>query len=291
MPRFEQRSRRHFFPALLCALLLPAPVGASPAVGGTDESPSARALAAGREAMWRGKPERALERAREALDAAETNAERAAAWELAGLVRLRVSAQLEAEHQLIRSQRLQRGRSEATEKEAAVAMGWRQEMERAEEAFRQALLLEDLDSTHRYLAEIHFRRGDLAPARRELSKVGEDAGDAGIAACLAALEAHDVLGRADEAPADPEAPPITAPRKLEGDAPRFPSGLRSAFSVVRAVIDEEGEVICVQRVADDLDEVGEAVATAVEDWRFEPAVRGGEPIPVLYYVTIKFLRN
>jgi tetratricopeptide (TPR) repeat protein len=291
MPRFEQRSRHRFFPALLFAMLVPATVGVSPAAARADESPSARVLAEGREAMWRGKSEQALERAREALDAAETNAEKAAAWELAGLVRLRASTQLEAEHQMVQSQRHQRGRSEPTEKEAALATAWRQEMDRAEEAFRQALLLEDLDSTHRYLAEIHFRRGDLEAARRELSKVGDDAGDAEIAACLAALEGHDTLDRLDEAPADPEAPSITAPKKLEADAPRFPSGLRSAFSVVRAVIDEKGEVICVQRVADDLDEVGEAVAAAVQDWRFEPAVRSGEPIPVLYYVTIKFLRN
>lgn len=247
------------------------------------------AAALGRLALAENDPETALTEARRALDLAADDAERAEAWLVAGLVRLDLARAHEVTAELDRAARHQRraGRPEEADRAHDAAA---QELTRAEEAFRHALDLAPSHSAHVHLARIHFQRGDLAEARAELARAGaegeaEDAGDR-LRDCLGALEEQDALYDPASGVAG-----LEPPKKLEADRPSFDGLPPNGFVVIRSVIDISGGVVCARNLASSDARIADAALEAVRSWRFEPATRDGEPVPMTYYVSINFLRN
>jgi len=84
---------------------------------------------------------------------------------------------------------------------------------------------------------------------------------------------------------------IQPPKSIHRVDPSTPSGFigsgRTAIASVDAVINAEGRVEAVWLVSGD-PIWGQAVASAVRQWKFEPAKRNGEPIAVVFSVTSKF---
>lgn len=92
----------------------------------------------------------------------------------------------------------------------------------------------------------------------------------------------------DEA-SDPE---ITPPRKLEARAPMIPEAARSlamgAQIEIVAVVSEQG-LLAYPRIVErgPLETVTLALSDAMKEWRFEPALRSGQPIAVDYKLGFK----
>lgn len=85
---------------------------------------------------------------------------------------------------------------------------------------------------------------------------------------------------------------ISAPRVLDRVIPPYPEDARLSGRqgqvVVEMVIDEEGRASGA-RVVNGLSETLDAAALeAVAAWRFKPATRNGEPVRVLFRVTVEF---
>lgn len=85
---------------------------------------------------------------------------------------------------------------------------------------------------------------------------------------------------------------ITAPRVLDRVIPSYPADARLSGRegqvVVELIIDEEGRAHDA-RVVKGLSETLDAAALeAVSAWRFKPALRRGEPVRVLFRVTVEF---
>lgn len=90
-------------------------------------------------------------------------------------------------------------------------------------------------------------------------------------------------------------PGVTRPRKLEATAPAYTERARTAGARgevrLRAVINERGEVEQPRIVQGLPYGLSEAAADAVRQWRFTPATREGEPVPVYYYLAVEFRLN
>lgn len=85
---------------------------------------------------------------------------------------------------------------------------------------------------------------------------------------------------------------ITAPQVLDRVIPPYPEDARLAgrqgLVVVELIIDEDGGAHDA-RVVSGLSETLDAAALqAVSAWRFKPATRHGEPVRVLFRVTVEF---
>ena len=290
MPRFEQRSRRRFFPALVRLLpsLLLCMAAAGPALGAG--SASARAAERAREALDRGRIEKALERARQAFELAETDDEKAEAWILAGRVRLEAAAGHEARAQTLKGRRFRSGSRERSDAELREEAAAADELGRAEAAFRQALAIAPRREARVHLARIHFWRGDVERARDELATAGDESEDEverELRRCLGAVDADRVLDLDGEGVEGELVPP----EKVSYPQPRPSSVPPNGFVVIRSVIDPNGDVVCAQKVVSSSDDLTRASIEALRQWRFEPATLDGEPVPVQYYLTINFRRE
>lgn len=85
---------------------------------------------------------------------------------------------------------------------------------------------------------------------------------------------------------------VSAPVKVYAPDPEYPRtalvARRGGVVVVEATIDREGRVSGVRALTERGFGLEEAAMAAVAIWRFEPARRRGEPVPVLYRLTVRF---
>lgn len=86
---------------------------------------------------------------------------------------------------------------------------------------------------------------------------------------------------------------VQPPKRTYAPAPRYPEGIakedrKQGKVVVKAVIDEQGNVAEVD-VVESLESVyDQAAMDAIKQWRFKPATLDGEAVPVYYTLTINF---
>ena len=85
---------------------------------------------------------------------------------------------------------------------------------------------------------------------------------------------------------------VTAPRAIQKAPPKYTEEARKeriqGVVVLRLVIDETGAVSDVEVLKGLPLGLTETAIAAVEQWRFEPATYQGEPVSVLYNITINF---
>ncbi len=85
---------------------------------------------------------------------------------------------------------------------------------------------------------------------------------------------------------------VTAPVAIEKTPPSYPEEGRKAKHqgrvVLRTVIDEQGLVKDVEVIEGQPFGLSEAAMAAVRTWRFQPALYDGEPVAVIYLLTINF---
>ena len=82
------------------------------------------------------------------------------------------------------------------------------------------------------------------------------------------------------------------PRRLSGDPPQFPAAAllsrQQGTVVVELTVDQDGRPIDAAIVESAGDLFDQAVLDAIQTWRFDPAVRGGQPVPVRWQVRQRF---
>jgi TonB family protein len=85
---------------------------------------------------------------------------------------------------------------------------------------------------------------------------------------------------------------VTAPVKLHAPRPLYTEEARAArlqgVVIVRAIIDADGSVRDVEVLKGLPLGLAERTVEAVREWRFEPALRGGVPVPVFFNITVSF---
>jgi protein TonB len=85
---------------------------------------------------------------------------------------------------------------------------------------------------------------------------------------------------------------VSAPVKLYAPEPVYPRAAllarRAGTVVVEATIDREGRVTALRALTSRGLGLEEAALAAVAEWRFRPALRRGEPVPVLFRLTVNF---
>ncbi len=85
---------------------------------------------------------------------------------------------------------------------------------------------------------------------------------------------------------------IVPPVKLSGDTPVYTEEARQGrvqgVVILEAVIDEQGDVSEVKILKGLPLGLSETAVAAAEQWKFRPALRNGEPVPVYYNLTVKF---
>ena len=82
------------------------------------------------------------------------------------------------------------------------------------------------------------------------------------------------------------------PRVVCQTAPRYPLELRKSCiggeAVVGAIVDETGCIVCVCVYSTTRPEFAEAVLTAMNTWRFEPAVNDGKLVKCRFKIPVPF---
>jgi hypothetical protein len=86
---------------------------------------------------------------------------------------------------------------------------------------------------------------------------------------------------------DPNLPVVTAPKIIKRVDPIVPPYTGTNWVRTESVIDENGRIAAVCRVSGDPALV-ESVLTAMRQWTFEPAIRDGKPVKVLFVLTTRF---
>ena len=90
---------------------------------------------------------------------------------------------------------------------------------------------------------------------------------------------------------DPEAG-ITAPKLIQKVDPVYPEEARKnriqGLVISEALIDRSGDVVDV-KVVETADEVfNQPTIDAIRQWKFEPATKDGEPVNVIYVLTVNY---
>lgn len=84
---------------------------------------------------------------------------------------------------------------------------------------------------------------------------------------------------------------VTPPRKIKNVVPKYPSGALSSRTqgtvIIEALIDRNGNVGRA-RVLSKPSVLDAASLQAVLQWQFEPATRGGQPVPTVFTGTVSF---
>ena len=85
---------------------------------------------------------------------------------------------------------------------------------------------------------------------------------------------------------------VTAPRAISKEPPRYTEVARKegvqGLVILRLVIDEAGEVAEVEVLKGLPYGLTDTAIAAVKRWKFEPALHKGEPVAVLYNITVNF---
>ena len=85
---------------------------------------------------------------------------------------------------------------------------------------------------------------------------------------------------------------VVAPRVIEKPAPKYPQEAKDAKIQGRvklsAVLDVDGKAYDVKVVEGVDDSLDASAVAAIQTWRFEPAQKAGEPVPVAVEIEIKF---
>ena len=85
---------------------------------------------------------------------------------------------------------------------------------------------------------------------------------------------------------------IVPPVKISGDIPLYTEEARQGrvqgVVILEAVIDVDGTVADVKVLKGLPLGLSDTAVAAAEEWRFRPALRNGEPVPVYYNLTVKF---
>jgi len=85
---------------------------------------------------------------------------------------------------------------------------------------------------------------------------------------------------------------VSAPVKLESPDPVYPGAAlvarRGGVVVIQATIDRQGRVTALVPLTHRGFGLEEAAMAAMAQWRFRPAQRRGQPVPVLYQLTVNF---
>ena len=99
-------------------------------------------------------------------------------------------------------------------------------------------------------------------------------------------------GASKHADAIPVEGDVTPPRVVEKTMPQYPEEARKekieGMVVLQTVIDSNGEVQEIKASKSQPYGLTEAAIEAVRQWRFEPALLDGEPVAVIYSLTINF---
>ena len=86
---------------------------------------------------------------------------------------------------------------------------------------------------------------------------------------------------------------VVAPRVIEKPAPKYPQEAKDAKIQGRvklsAVLDVDGKAYDVKVVEGVDDSLDASAVAAIQTWRFEPAQKAGEPVPVAVEIEIKFI--
>jgi TonB family protein len=85
---------------------------------------------------------------------------------------------------------------------------------------------------------------------------------------------------------------VSRPERIAGESPVYTEVARRAriqgVVILEAVIDEHGVVTATKVLKGLPMGLDHAAVDAVKTWRFRPALRGGEPVPVYYVLTVSF---
>jgi TonB family protein len=108
----------------------------------------------------------------------------------------------------------------------------------------------------------------------------------------------DAFGIPDGPPAPPGPTPfqvggeVTAPVKVYGPSPPYTEDARKGriqgVVILEAIIDALGNVTEVQVLKGLPGGLSDAAVDTTRTWRFEPARRNGQPVPVFYNLTVRF---
>ncbi len=90
----------------------------------------------------------------------------------------------------------------------------------------------------------------------------------------------------------PEHPEIVKPQRRLTPAPKYTqTALKErteGLVALEAVIDRQGDVVCVEVVSGLPNGLSESAEETVRGWKYQPATRGGEPVAVVYYTVVTF---
>lgn len=85
---------------------------------------------------------------------------------------------------------------------------------------------------------------------------------------------------------------ITPPRRLHGGPPQYTDHARrlgvQGTVILQAIIDRAGRVACTRVLRGVEPTLDRSALNAVKDWRFQPALREGEPVDFVYNLTVNF---
>ncbi len=232
------------------------------------------------------------------LAVAEGSAQRAKGQNLLGLGFFgraaeteRRAARLGVEASRTDEEEAERIRQESEELDAAAT----QEYLTAADAFRRVIELTGGRSGAAWqsFAQALYLGGEHDRARKAIDRFAEALGPkrklpetaAALDECLAALEGQPTV-------LAPTAPDLEPPKKISAPPPQVPDRARGRHArgkvVIQATIDTEGRVVCPRVLEGGPLGFTDAALEAVLGWRFEPATREGEPVPVHYTLTTMF---
>lgn len=84
---------------------------------------------------------------------------------------------------------------------------------------------------------------------------------------------------------------VKAPVKISGDDPQYPKELAAkkigGLIILEAIIDEQGRVTDIHTLLSPNSDLTDAAIKALKSWRFRPGTSNGQPVPVIYNLTVK----
>ncbi len=180
-------------------------------------------------------------------------------------------------------------------------------LEEAESAFREILELTDGQASIAWynlgeVLKLQGRRPEADNAFAEYLELSPDGAYAAAArralnwmACVQAISGPESSGD-DSSEGVPPAPyqvggDVLPPVKIHASQPSYNARARSAgiqgAIILEAIIDQNGDVQCLDVVKGLPMGLSEDAARAVSGWKYEPATLHGEPVVVKFYVMLK----
>ncbi len=96
----------------------------------------------------------------------------------------------------------------------------------------------------------------------------------------------------EEGPARPAGDEVTAPLAIQSPAPKYTESARRAriqgVVILEVEIDREGRVTSTRILKGLPLGLDEEARQAISQWRFQPAMRNGEPVPAITVLTVNF---